>query len=128
MLRRWTIAPPPGSLLAHDLGNFFPETLGGIAIAGIVGRMMVADARNLLLERGKALELGIRDLGEMIGALGKLLGKRGKGAEAVDEIGELRLHVFGFSLRLDEGDALEGTLARDPRKQFCVRACFDRLA
>lgn len=53
------MASPPGALLAHDLGDFFPEALRGVAVAGIVGRMMVTDARHLLLERGKALELGL---------------------------------------------------------------------
>ena len=119
-------APPLGrDVRAFQAGNGLLEALGGVAVAGIVACVLVADARDLLLKGGKALELGLAHIGKTIGALLELTGKVRHRAEAIDEVGELLRDFFLRASGIEKGDALERAVAHEPVEEFAVTACGD---
>jgi hypothetical protein len=108
-----------GALLL-EAGDSLLEALGGVPVTGIVGLVVLADAGDLLLQLGKALELGFARLGKMVGAFLKLAGEVGERAEPIKQVGKLLFHLGPFAAGLHEGDALEGAFAQEPLEQLAL--------
>src|SRR5262245_56096269 len=128
----WGLVPPfrtapalGGDIGAFEAANRLLEALGGVAVAGIVGRVLVADARDLLLKGREPLELGLARLGETVGPLRQLSGQVGKRPEPVDEVGELRLDLLLRAFGIEKADALEGAVAQKLGEERAMTARLD---
>src|SRR5262249_18081410 len=104
-------APVRGDTFLFQPGDRLLEALDGVAIPGVVGRMVGSDTSHLLLEGGKALELSLRHVGQAVGAFLKLAVQARQSAETENEVGELLLYVSRWCLALQKREADEGAVA-----------------
>src|SRR5262249_53617672 len=117
--------PVRGDVFLFQPRDRLLKALGGVAVPGVVGRMVGSDTRHLLLERGKALELRFRHVGQTVGALLKLAVQARQSAEAENEVGQLLLDGSGRCFDWQKSGPRECALAYERLEQLGVGACLD---
>src|SRR5690349_4779066 len=96
-------APALGAeVLCFEPRHRLLEATRGIALAGIVGGMTQARIRDLLLQKDEMLILGLAEIGEVERLLLHLLVEALERGPAIEQLGELILHLGGRNVGLQE--------------------------